>query len=215
MDSHLIHISYQKFEPTTLTAYGYLLDFDDAPSSSIKTFGVRLAGGYPIREGLKIIYTAEYADQSDFADGAGSNEADYLLGELGGTLGPVTAKVSYEQLGGDGVYGFQTPLATLHLFQGWTDKFLTTPASGIRDLYFTLTTTVKGAKLAAVYHDFSSDQGSFDYGTELGFLAAKTFNNRYTLLAKYATYEADGNPKNTGGPSSDTDKLWLEAQVKF
>jgi hypothetical protein len=34
-------------------------------------------------------------------------------------------------MSGDGVIGFSTPLATLHKFQGWVDKFLTTPANGI------------------------------------------------------------------------------------
>ena len=30
----------------------------------------------------------------------------------------------------------QTPLATLHAFNGWADMFLTTPANGLQDLYF-------------------------------------------------------------------------------
>ena len=30
---------------------------------------------------------------------------------------------------------FQTPLATGFKFQGWADKFLTTPPNGVRDLY--------------------------------------------------------------------------------
>ena len=36
--------------------------------------------------------------------------------------------------------GFTTPLATLHKFQGFADKFLTTPANGIRDTYIELAT---------------------------------------------------------------------------
>src|SRR3546814_15260492 len=47
---------------------------------------------------------------------------------------------NYEVLGSDaGVFAFQTPLATLHKFQGWADLFLTTPSAGVRDLNFTLT----------------------------------------------------------------------------
>ncbi|MCH7821975.1 MAG: hypothetical protein IIA07_08160 [Proteobacteria bacterium] len=30
--------------------------------------------------------------------------------------------VGYENLGGDGAYGFQTPLATGHAFNGWADQ---------------------------------------------------------------------------------------------
>ena len=40
----------------------------------------------------------------------------------------------YELLGSDGVtVAFSTPLATLHAFEGWADKFLATPAAGITD----------------------------------------------------------------------------------
>src|SRR3546814_1461069 len=47
---------------------------------------------------------------------------------------------NYEVLGSDaGVFAFQTPLATLHKFQGWADLFLTTHSAGVRDLNFTLT----------------------------------------------------------------------------
>ena len=34
---------------------------------------------------------------------------------------------------GNGVKGFTTPLASLHKFQGWADKFTATPANGIED----------------------------------------------------------------------------------
>src|ERR1035438_4740700 len=36
---------------------------------------------------------------------------------------------------GKGRTGFQTPLATLHAFNGWDDVFLTTPADGLQDIY--------------------------------------------------------------------------------
>ncbi len=49
-----------------------------------------------------------------------------------GTLG-----VGYELLGSDdGVAAFQTPLATLHKFNGFADQFLVTPAGGLQDIYF-------------------------------------------------------------------------------
>ena len=41
----------------------------------------------------------------------------------------------YEVLGADNGVGFATPLATGHKFQGWADKFLTTPGDGIEDVY--------------------------------------------------------------------------------
>ena len=45
-------------------------------------------------------------------------DADYYLIEAGAAYKPipVTGKLGYEVLGGDGTWGFQTPLATLHSF---------------------------------------------------------------------------------------------------
>lgn len=51
------------------------------------------------------------------------------------TRGAATfARLDRDHLGSNGgLHGFQTPLGTKHLFQGWTELFLTTPAQGIRD----------------------------------------------------------------------------------
>ena len=53
------------------------------------------------------------------------------------SFGPLGFKAGYEVLEGapTGGLAFVTPLATLHKFQGWADKFLATPASGIEDAY--------------------------------------------------------------------------------
>ena len=48
----------------------------------------------------------------------------------------VNLTLGYEVLGSDdGKKGFATPLATGHKFQGFADKFLTTPNDGVQDLY--------------------------------------------------------------------------------
>ncbi len=130
-------------------------------------------------------------------------------------INTTTVKAGYEELGGDGSYGFSTPLATLHAFQGWTDRFLSTPPEGIRDLFFTLSIPLTAGKLESVYHRFSSDHGDFDYGTEIGVSAQKTYFETYTFGVKYATYKANSHPKNTGPPSLNAEKLWFTAQVKF
>jgi len=54
----------------------------------------------------------------------------------GALLAGLTGLVGYEVLEGNGAIGFATPLATLHAFNGWADMFLTTPANGLKDLYF-------------------------------------------------------------------------------
>jgi hypothetical protein len=113
---------------------------------------------------------------------------------------------------GDGVKGFTTPLATLHRFQGWADKFLTTPVNGIEDTYVTAGYLTKGVGpldtlgFTASWHDFKSDRLAIDYGTELDLqLQAKIRRALATL--KYAAYEAGAT---TPLAVRDTNKLWVQ-----
>jgi hypothetical protein len=72
----------------------------------------------------------------------------------------------------------------------------------------------------AIYHDFSSDNLGYDYGSELDLLVSRKVHKNVTLLAKYATYSGDTNSNNVtrNGPqalSKDIDKLWLQAEISF
>lgn len=205
--AHLLNISYEGLSAGKLTGYGYLLEFVDTPASSQSTLGLRFAGGTAMSEGVKALYAVEFATQSDYKDGASTIDADYSLVEVGAAMSGVTVKLGLETLSGDGTYGFSTPLATAHAFNGWADKFLATPANGLVDGYVSVSGKVSGVKLMAVYHDFSADTGGADYGTEMDLLAVKKFGP-YTVLAKYAAYSADSF-------ATDTDKLWLMGQASF
>jgi hypothetical protein len=124
----------------------------------------------------------------------------------------------YELLGssasaGVGGRAVQTPMATLHKFNGWADLFLTTPNSGLQDIYgglaykFGKVKALPGLNAAVTYHKFDSDFGSVDFGTEwdasLGFKLG-----RVNLLAKFADYNAKGF-------GVDTRKVWLQAEIAY
>lgn len=222
-NSHFLNAQYNGFSAIKLEAYAYLLEFDNAEQFSTDTFGIRANGGSSINEMVKAIYTAEYAHQNDAGDNASNISADYVLGELGAELtfddGPVNSlllKASYELLEGNGgADRFVTILGTNHAFQGWNDRFLITPEDGIEDIYFTAVIQAFGAKFVAVYHDLSSDNGSYDFGSEIDLLATKTFNKHYTFGVKYSDYNADQNAFNTGARAADVNKFWVFAQFKF
>ena len=202
---NLINFGIDKIAGGKLTAYGYLLDYDAVTVADSSTYGLRYKGA-----SKNFLYTLEYAQQSDFADNTTSFSADYMFGELGYKFGKsFSAFVAYESLGSDGgTVAFQTPLATKHAFNGWADKFLATPATGLNDAYVKAVGKVAGLKLVGVYHDFSADEGGADYGTELDLLVAKKFNDTFTGLIKYADYSADTFSK-------DTSKLWLQVAMKI
>jgi hypothetical protein len=193
-----------------LTGYAYLIELKDTPAASHKDFGVRFTGAHELSDKIKLHYTAEYADQSAYKDAPSTVGADYTFVEFGVTAAKVTAKGGYEILGGDGVWGFSTPFATLHAFNGWTDQFLATPADGLEDLYLTVSGKVKGWKLLGVYHDFSANNSGADFGNEWGALVAKTFHKRYAVGLKFAAYSA-GVPELN---KVDTSKAWIWFQIK-
>jgi hypothetical protein len=202
-DTHIVHLAYDGLELGTLTGYGYLIDLDDdAPGLSSKTFGLRFKGWYALDE-IKLLYTAEFAHQSDYANNPSDFGLPYIFLEPGISWRGLTAKLGYESLGGDGNDAVQMPYATLHAFQGWADKFLRTPDAGISDVYATVKFKAGKWNLTGVYHDFSSDVGSTDYGTEFDVAAATKLSANYSILFKGAFFS--GEP----GGIADTNKFWI------
>ena len=209
ISAHLLNASYSGLGVGKLTGYAYLLDFPDAAALSSKTLGARFKGA--TKGDIKFVYTAEYANQSEYKDGAqGDKTYMRLIGGVG--MSGITVSVGYEVLGSDkGAYGFTTPLATLHGQNGWADQFLNTPADGLVDTTLKVTGKLVGVKLVGVYHDYSSDEGSTDYGSEIDLLAAKKFGKNYSVGLKFASYKA--GDAVTG--KVDTDKMWLWGGLKF
>ncbi|MDH3644953.1 MAG: alginate export family protein [Gammaproteobacteria bacterium] len=210
-NSHLLDLSYQLQDNINVTGYMYLLDFDDAASLSNRTFGVRLAGSTELSGGdLGFKYQAEFAQQSDAGDNLNSYDANYLLLEGALAFSAVDLKLGYEVLQGDGVPNqrFQTPLATLHKFQGWADKFLSTPAGGIEDFYVGVSGKVFNATYNVIYHDFSAETGGGSYGDEIDASLQWKFGEHYGLLLKLAHYSADSF-------ATDTKKYWVMFTAGF
>lgn len=197
----------------TVSAYGFWLDIPSHPASSSRTLGVRLIGDQPLAEGARLLYAAEYARQSDHGANPADFNLDYLLIEPGLAIGGWTVKAGMERLEGNGAVALQTPLATLHAFNGWADKFLATPPDGLRDLYGEVGYkfaggALKGLALRAIVHDFAATRGDAAYGQELNLLAIYPIRPNLVLLGKAAHYEADSF-------AVDTTKGWLSLQFSF
>ena len=159
---HLLNASYAS-DVGKFTAYAYLLETDNDIDNSLSTYGISYTGKYKA-DSLTWLYAAEFATQTN--DTAGMEyDADYTMLEGGVVVSGVTAKVNYEVLGSDdGMYGFATPLATLHKFNGWTDQFLKTPAQGLEDLSVSLSGQAYKGKWLLAYHNFEADKASDTVG---------------------------------------------------
>jgi len=207
MSSPIVNVTYDGFSNVAITVYGYFLEFDDAPLNSQKTLGIRVAASKAF-DRFELKYGLEIADQQDYGDGSSAIDAGYYHATLGAKFAVVDVGVGYESLGGDGNYGFQTPLATGHAFNGWSDMFLSTPAAGLTDMYVSLSGQVEKIKMKTVYHIFESDVGSQDYGSEIDFVASRKFGKHFLAGAKYSNYSADQH-------GVDTTKYWLFGQFNY
>jgi hypothetical protein len=209
MNSHVLNASYTGFDAGKLIGYAYLLDVENPIAQfglASDTFGARWQGAI----GEMFTYNLEYAQQQDAGVGE-AYSADYMLAEGTYTVSRFSFGLGYELLGSDnGAYGFATPLATLHAFNGWADKFLATPKDGLEDKYLNIGITFAGAQALVSYHKFDADAGSADYGDEIDFSISKK-TGAVVWTAKYAQYAmGDAATKVT-----DTDKFWVMADWNF
>ena len=208
-NDHIINVSY-KTSVGTLTGYGYLLEVDNANENALDTFGVSFAGSTKAGD-TRVLYRAEYANQS--SDTALTDfDVDYLNIEAGAVFSGITAKVGYEILGSDnGAFGFSTPLATLHKFNGWSDQFLGTPSQGLVDTSVSLAGKALGGGWKVIYHNFEADDVSDtidDLGSELNVSYVKMYTKHYSAGIKYSAYSA-------GDIKVDADKIWVWIGAKF
>lgn len=208
INDHLFHAAW-KGASQQLSGYAYLHHDQDVAAASTSTYGLRWTGNR-IRDGRGPGWTLEAAHQNDHADNPGNFAHDYWLVEPTWAFGKATARAGWEHLGGDGVTALQTPLATLHAFNGWADQFGVTPAGGLEDRYLGAGGKLGRGRLdgklnwALAWHDYSADIGG-DYGREWNASLAFPLPAGLAGLVKVADYRADGFGR-------DTTKVWLQLE---
>ncbi len=216
----LVNVSYKVMPELKVTVYSYML------GSVHDTYGIALTGKVGVSDDVKISYRAEYATQGDPSmeeDGIADKDtvnadADYMRFDLGVKVSDFSAGIGYEELSGANGTDtrFSTPYATLHGKNGWADAFLGNggnPTNGLEDLSFNVGYNAgELGSLTVVYHDYSSEVGSTDYGTEIDAVYKNKIPgvNGVTGMLKYADFDAD-----TAGGMTDNTKIWLMLGYKF
>ncbi|HEU0153065.1 MAG TPA: alginate export family protein [Arenimonas sp.] len=209
LDTHLLNLAWQR-GGGRLTGYGYWHDDKDVATASTRTLGLRWTGARTWG-GADFGWTLEAARQRDHAGNPNATDVGYVLVEPSLAARGLTWTLGWEQLGGDGARAFQTPLATLHAFNGWADKFLVTPAAGLDDRHAAVSGKFGRGRLddrlawTVAYHDFRADRGGLAYGREWDASMAFPLPAGFTGLLKFADYRSDGFAR-------DTRKLWLQVE---
>lgn len=211
-NTHLLNVDIKANESWRFIPYYYRIDDDDIAAFSSSTLGVRALGKVSIGS-KRLDIVAELSNQSDTAN----NPVDYdaLYYHLKADLeisDSLTIGADIESLGGDQqVAGssFRTPLATLHLFQGWADQLLVTPAAGVNDYSLRAAYQHSPWRFQGRYHSYQAEDGPGDWGDELEFSAGRNFGDRYTLLLKAAIFSA------SDPAFADATKLWVQFQATY
>ncbi len=211
-DSYLVNLGAET-PFGKMVAFAYLIDIDQAGGVlSSQTFGARFTGAKTL-ENVKFDYAASYAVQSDYGSSNLSYNANYYTVSATASSRGFSGGVAFEALGDDDQRAFQTPLATLHKFNGWADIFLATPPEGLKDLNGSLGYSfgdfgaLKNVKTKIIYHDFASYTGSLSYGSEIDAIVTARLK-KLALLLKFADYSADDF-------SADKQVLWFQVDFRL
>jgi len=193
-DTHLVNASFNVANGHTVTGYLYNIEDEDQQAFSSRTFGLRYTGTSALAADRSLNWLIEYAHQVDAGDNAVDYDADYL--HLRADLGldprfkPV---VGFERLEGSRNPGeaFRTPLATLHAFNGWADRFLATPGRGLDDFYAGFAGKHDRFGWSVTWHRFETETGSTTLGDEFDGSLSITLHERSSLLLKAAHVSED------------------------
>lgn len=211
-DVHLAQVETDLGAVGKASVFGLLTDFDSAASQSTQTLGVRLTGARKLGPGLSTTWELEHAHQVDH----GANPKSFSLGYDQASVGLKTersqAALVVERLEGDGVQAFQTPLGSLHGFQGWSDVIGVTPVTGVRDIF------LRGAhsfaapfalKLSGELHQFDTTVASDRLGREVDVMIAAPLAKGWTLEAGIARFDSAGRLY------PDATRTWVSLEFKL
>ena len=219
--SHLVNLSYSSSDVFKISGFGYFLDFNQAPTNSSNSVGIRVHGDIEIGDDFSLGYQVSEAYQWDGGRDTGTNPVDYsanyFMIDMNFGFRPVgTLGGGYENLGSDnGEARFVTPLATAHKFNGWADVFIRNgpvadPLLGLKDIYVYVVPKLPWSlEGKLVYHHFKTDKGSITLGNEFDASLKRPINKHCDVLAKVAYYNAAGND------AGHVVRGWMQVVLKF
>ena len=207
LDSQLFNLAWVR-GAQQWTGYAYLHEDRDAATASSATYGLRWTGTTLQGDGPG--WTLEAARQRGYANNPSRFAHSYWLLEPSWTQHGITARLGWEHLGGNGRHALQTPLATLHAFNGWDDQFNVTPNGGLDDRYAAVNGRFGDHGWAGklgwtlAWHDYRADRGG-RYGREWNAALTLPLTANMGALVKLADYRAEGYAR-------DNRRLWLQLE---
>lgn len=198
---------YSFADPFRLAGIAYAFDFDGPATPGVRnqsslTWGAKASGKVQARD-FRFDYAANAAQRSEYGSSLFDYDPGFMSAEATVTHGSLSARLAYDQLEGNGMRSFSTPLGSLHAFGGWSDAFISngakTTVDGLRDANATLTwnTGVEWDHLSnlvftARYHDFKAERTGASLGSELDLVVTGNVTPQLSWLVKFADYDGPG-----------------------
>ncbi|WP_265595152.1 hypothetical protein [Haloferula sp. BvORR071] len=185
---HLFNASYAGIKGLTLGAYAYLMEFDDAAATGWdnNTFGISAKG---------TLATVQLYGELAYQDDAGPlNDKEGLYAHFYATkaFGPHSFTLGIEHLDA----GVQTPLATVHAFNGYADatdaRRINGTHGGLTDTYLAYTVPIFcGIKWMNQAHIFGDNSISDNFGFGFDSVLTKKFDDHFTAIAKLGYFDTN------------------------
>lgn len=187
-NTHLVFAHFNEWDLSQLDAYYFDMEIKDAKALSNQTLGLRYE--YESRwNTLRTLAHAEFAAQerTDI-----NNDALLQFYDVGAGVGFGSNELTLnvQQLGENKGISFVTPLASLHDQNGWADKFLLTPNSGLRDYSLQYIWRKNPIKIDARYHLFHTDDDNSPIGEEFDIDFVYKLNTKSIALLRIADFTA-------------------------
>ena len=202
---------YRHSEAINLEGYLYHYVFDDVPRFSTRTLGAKLFGKLSASEEVDFLYNIDLATQEGIDQNPNKDDS-YGYSSVAVGLGlpnfyNSSFTVHNETLDSNGQEAFITPLGSGHAFFGWADKFLNQPPTGIVDTNFKVAFSFQGISVRMRWHEFSSDSGGIDYGSEFDWALGGRINEKSSWILQAYHYTGGSDSNNYAYLSNDTDKV--------
>lgn len=186
----------------TFSVFAHDYRFDHWAARSSLTQGVDYRGSFAPLAGQNLQLHVMYAQQADNSDSLRAFSEDYTRVDALWKRAALALEAGYELLSGDGTSALQTPLATLHAFNGSADIFLSTPVNGLEDVWLGASYSHPHCVMALQYHQYASDINGQNYGDEWNLSLTHNYTKQLSVALKAASYQAEDF-------AQDTQKIWL------
>lgn len=207
---HLFNLSYAGVKGVTLGGYAYVMDFKDYGTWDNNTFGISAKGD---ALGLTLYGELAYQDKAGVLANADATYAHFTATKAIGTQS-LTLGVEYLAA------GFKTPLATVHAFNGFADVTdaarISGAHNGLTDVYVVHTIPIFwGVKWMNALHSLGDNEISPGYGWEFDSVLTKKFDDHFTGILKFASFESNGDSYTAAGALPDATRVSVELNYAF